>query len=128
MSHPDRKNDRRVHPRKVAAIPVNLRMAKGQVLATGQVRNLSLGGAFVQMKDPLPVGCEVEVEFLLPVKPRTIRCPGVVVWSSDEVGEMEAEDTGIGVELRRLGPTELKFLTNLLEPQLDDPSPQRKSI
>ena len=117
------KTERRTHRRKPAEIDVNLRFADGQVLATGKVNDLSLGGVFIQMVDPLPLGTDVEIEFLLSVKPHIIRCPGTVVWSSDELDAPDPERSGIGVQLRQLGPTELKFLTSLLNqtPEPDGP-------
>jgi len=110
-----READRRNHPRKPVEIDVVLRLADGQIVSKGRVHNISLAGAFIQMAEPLPTRTEVEIEFLLPVSPHEIRCTGVVVWSSDECGGSEQDKTGIGVQLRHLGPTELKFIAGLLE-------------
>ena len=65
------------------------------------------------MLAPLPISTDLEVEFLLSVKPHSMRCKGIVVRSTvDPKGE-----SGIGVQLRDLGPTELKLLAEFSEHQ-----------
>lgn len=110
---------RRGQPRVKANIGVTVRVPGGRTTSSEIIHNISLGGVFIQMNDPLPFGTEVSLEFSLPVAPRTIRCKGFVVWStknSPERATMGGE--GIGVRLMDIGITDMRILAEYVEGEL----------
>jgi YgiT-type zinc finger domain-containing protein len=61
-------------------------------LYTGNIINISLGGAFVQSLDPFPVGQTLTVVIPFTHKAETVKRTGKVVWNSSE---------GFGIEFKR---------------------------
>ena len=116
----DRK-ERRTHPRKRAHIAANMYVADGKIAATGQVGNISLGGVFIQMADPLPVNTHMEIKFVLPVEP-IVHCKGVVIWTSEIVGhrDIPSENIGIGVQLYELARADFELIAELLAEEPDE--------
>ncbi len=107
---------RRAQPRVEANISVKVRVPGGQTTTTQRISNISLGGVFIQMDDPLAFGVEVDLEFHLPVAPRSIGCKGFVVWSTKTSPEKQAEHgKGIGVRLMDIGITDMRMLAKYVE-------------
>lgn len=111
---------RRSHARVPAGVKVTVHGPDGTTTSTEQLTNISLGGVFLDMNDPLPFGVEVDLEFSLPER-RSIRCKGLVVWSSNS-GESSREHTdgrrGIGVRLMEIGVTDMRLLADFIERNL----------
>ena len=97
---------------------VKVRSPDGKRASTDSIRNISLGGVFIEMDDPLPFGTDVELEFTLPVNPRVIRCKGFVVWSTKETPERGGGTDGIGVRLMDIGVREMRLLNDFIEGKL----------
>lgn len=87
-----------------AQLSVNLWLADGQIRAVGYVADATPDGASIIMANPVPVGLEVELEFLTPEQPWP-RAHGTVVWS--EVEKM-------WVQLHDLAASDLQALQHLL--------------
>src|SRR5688500_1400654 len=85
---------------------VKLRLANGTVLTERSVWNTSLGGVFLEMKDPLSFGTELDIEFLLPREGEIIRCAGFVVWSTNTTPTSAPGKQGIAIRLIDIGISE----------------------
>ena len=109
---------RREHKRVNATISVKVRSPDGQWSSTEEIRNISLGGVFIEMEEPLAFGTDIELEFNLPINPRVIRCRGFVVWSTTTSPERAAGKKGIGVRLMDIGVREMRVLNQFIEEQL----------
>ena len=106
-------DERRDSQRVEAEISINLTLTDGTALTFGTVRNVSLGGVFVEMNDPLPAGSEIRMGFIMPTDETPILCRGIVKWvhASSSDGDFKS---GIGVELCDLTETEKGRLSELL--------------
>jgi len=109
---------RREHKRVTTSITVKVRSPDGRRATTEQIRNISLGGVFIEMEDPLPFGTDVELEFSVAADPRLIACKGFVVWSTKSSPERGGGRHGIGVRLMDIGVKEMRLLNDFIEEQL----------
>lgn len=112
-------SNQRQHKRVSANISVKLRSPDGRRTATEQIRNISLGGVFIEMHDPIPFGTDLELEFSVPADPRVIRCRGFVVWSTRSSPDKAQGLQGIGVRLMDIGVREMRLLNDYIEEQLN---------
>ena len=113
-------SSRREHKRVSAIIGVKGRSPDGRRSSAEQIRNVSLGGVFIEMKDPLPFGTDIDLEFSLPVDPRVIKCKGFVVWSTKDSPERGQGKEGIGVRLMEIGVREMRLLNEFIERQISE--------
>src|SRR5688500_3884048 len=109
--------ERRSNSRVAVELSVKVRLPDGGVSTSETIRNVSLGGVFIQMANPLPFGAEVALEFSLTSPSRTIRCKGFVVWSTKTNPEKSAQP-GIGVRLMDIGITDMRVLNEFVARQL----------
>lgn len=109
---------KREHKRVNATIDVKVCTPDGSRSSTDRIRNISLGGVFIEMNEPLPFGTDVELEFELPINPRVISCKGFVVWSTKDSPERGGGTPGIGVRLMDIGVREMRQLNDFIEAQL----------
>lgn len=61
-----------------------------------QIRNLSIGGVFVETGAPMRIGSVVELHFTLPGHEGEVGGRGVVRWSND--GSIRTQPRGMGIE------------------------------
>ena len=111
---------RREHKRVSASITVKVRSPDGRRSTTEQIKNISLGGVFIEMEDPLAFGTDVELEFAVPSDVRVITCKGFVVWSTKSSPERGGGRQGIGVRLMDIGVREMRMLNEFIEEKLKD--------
>jgi uncharacterized protein (TIGR02266 family) len=111
-------SSKRQHPRIQTNISVKIKGAGGQTTSTQRILNLSLGGVFVEMDDPLNFGQELELEFSLPSVTRQIRCKGFVVWTTKTSPERAQGKKGIGVRLMDIGIADMRVLSEFIEQNL----------
>ena len=111
-------SSRREHKRIDASISVKVKSPDGRRESSEKIRNISLGGIFIEMKDPLAFGTDIDLEFSLPVNPRLINCKGFVVWSTKESPERGQGMKGIGVRLMDIGVQEMRTLNEFIEQEL----------
>lgn len=109
-------NKRRGHPRVPAALVTTLELPDGRVTVAERLSNISLQGMFVETTERLPLGCEVGLEFRLPVSARVVRCRGLVVRTVSPFGGDEAP--GIGVRLIDMGIADMRVIAEYIEQQL----------
>jgi len=87
--------------------------AKGPEVTTGILRNLSLGGTFVETEKPIPAGTELDISFQHPTEPsQSVSLKGEVVWAKH--GENPGELEGAGVHFRDLDRNTIRTLQTIL--------------
>lgn len=111
------RSKRRAHPRVPTSVTVTIRVPGGGDFTANRLTNISLGGVFIDMDEPLAFGTEVSLEFVLPVKAKTIQCRGLVVWTSKHSEASEGK-RGIGVRLMEIGIADMRVLADYIERSL----------
>lgn len=61
-----------------------------------RIKNISVGGIFIETAQPMPVGTHVEFSFSMPETAGEIHAKGIVRWSND--GRLTEEPVGMGIE------------------------------
>jgi type IV pilus assembly protein PilZ len=92
--------EKRKHHRK----PVHIRI-KYKILNQffeDYIKNISLGGIFVETPDPLPVRTRLKVEFSLPEMEPPIETEGIVVHTIRQSGKPNAPISGMGIKFSDL--------------------------
>jgi Tfp pilus assembly protein PilZ len=111
---------RRAHPRIETALRVSVKLANGEAVPTGQIRNVSLGGIFIETANPPAFGADLEIAFDLPEgTPRTIRCRGFVVWTTKTDKRPTGGLAGMGVRLSDIGVQEMRALSAFIAKHID---------
>lgn len=108
---------KRAHPRVATRIEARVKLPDGRTLVTGHILNLSLGGVFIEMENPVGFGHEFELEFALP--DATIRCRGLVVWSTKTAPQRAVGHSGVGVRLMKIGVGEMRQLETYISTRLE---------
>ncbi|MEO1172262.1 MAG: PilZ domain-containing protein [Myxococcota bacterium] len=102
----------RGHGRADTDVSVTLTLANGIARRVDRLRNISLGGLFIEMDEPLPFGSEVDLEFVLAAGVKAIQCRGLVVRRQTNT------PTGIGLRLLEIEPSDLRLVADYLEQHL----------
>lgn len=89
---------RRTDPRYDRLLGVEL-VVNGQTV-TASCRNLSLGGVFVEVVDPIPVQTTIQVRFRVPTQAEVIDVTGEVRWVEKPLEPGRA--TGLGIRFHGL--------------------------
>jgi uncharacterized protein (TIGR02266 family) len=111
-------NERRSNSRVAVELSVELRTSDGRTSTTDRILNISLGGVFLEMPEPLDFGSEVDLRFVLPVAPREVSCRALVVWNSNTHPERCPGLSGIGLRLMEIGNSEMRVLNQFIDGQL----------
>ena len=84
------------------------------VVASSLVRNISLGGIFVEPQEPLPVGahCAVNIDLIGPASRLKIRVEGVVA---------RVEEDGVALIFSKIECDSLIHLRHLIKIHAEDP-------
>ena len=106
----------RQHPRISTDIKINIRTRDGKQYDTLAVENISLGGVFIEMSEPLGFGVEVSIAFSIKQPQRQIRCTGHVVWTR-KVDTVEGAP-GIGVRLADISIGDMRALEEYIDQTL----------
>jgi uncharacterized protein (TIGR02266 family) len=81
------------------------------------MRNLSLGGIFIQTAKPLPMNTKLRVEFCLPGMADPITADGIVVHTL-RVGRTKSPSvSGMGIRFSALEPSSKQLLESYLQVQ-----------
>lgn len=96
-----------------------LRLPDGSTQVSGEILNISLGGVFIGMEDPPGFGTEFDLELALPAA--TVRCRGLVVWSTKTSPSRAGGRAGIGVRLMKIGVAEMRELESYISDKLETP-------
>jgi len=109
----------RAHPRVETAISATVRLTDGRTYTSAEIRNISLGGVFIEMPEPLGFGSEFDLEFKLPATAQVIRCRGLVVWNTKAQPEKGEGRPGMGVRLMKIGVQEMRVISEYVTAQLE---------
>jgi Tfp pilus assembly protein PilZ len=97
-------DSRRHHEQHAIVLPATVEHA-GRILE-GTSRNLSLGGMFLNVDGPVPLGARIQLSFSIPTQSRPIVAAARVRWTDGK--------TGIGVQFDGLRPRDVFALQQLL--------------
>jgi len=97
--------DKRSHPRVSVDIRVTCEPKDGSPFA-GVVKDISIGGMFVEAAEQPPFGTEVTIIARLPGMKSDSRLPGVVRWS---------KPGGLGIQFGLLGARETHAISELMK-------------
>jgi uncharacterized protein (TIGR02266 family) len=81
------------------------------------VRNLSLGGIFIETAKPLPMNTKLRVEFCLPEMPDPITADGIVVHTLRLGQPKNPSVSGMGIRFSELAPSSKRLLEAYLQVQ-----------
>lgn len=85
--------------------------------------NLSTGGLFLEMSDPLPADTPLTLEFSLPNRPAKIRCHGRVAWVNEpEMRRKGSLPPGIGLQFIDLTLDDLHAIRDFVDKEPLSPS------
>lgn len=87
------------------------------------IRNLSLGGIFIQTPQPLPTNTKLRVQFSLPDMSVPIVADGVVVHTLRVGQGKNASASGMGIKFSELEPSSKKELEAYLQSRNRSSSP-----
>lgn len=94
-------------------VRVTLTLQDGSTRRVDRLRNISLGGVFVEMEEPLEFGIEVGMEFLLPRARDPVKCRGLVVRR-----QVSSANSGVGLRLLEIDPGDMRRVADYLEANL----------
>jgi uncharacterized protein (TIGR02266 family) len=103
--------------RQARRVPVQIQIQYKTVEGFFQdyIRNLSLGGIFIETAKPLPMNTKLRVEFCLPEMTDPITADGVVVHTL-RVGENKNPSvSGMGIRFSELEPSSKRMLESYLQ-------------
>ncbi len=77
-------------------------------------RDLGTGGVFIETKQPLSTGSEIELTFTIPDSKETLRAKGKVIWSQAEVSGRDNVNVGMGVQFTKFSEAQRKTLDDFI--------------
>jgi len=95
---------RRSHRARLDAV-VQVTRKGGDEVASGEARDVSVGGIFVETASPFPFGTEVVVHVRLPGYKDELAMPAVVRWTGED---------GMGLQFQLLGARETHAITEIV--------------
>ena len=103
--------------RKFTRVPfeTEIKVTSGDaVIASSLVRNISLGGIFIETREPLPVGahCAVNLDLIGPASSLKIRVEGEVV---------RLEENGVALNFTKIESDSLIHLRHLIKIYAEEP-------
>ncbi len=102
--------EKRKHPRSDVNWPVSIETADGIIAA--EVKNISLGGAFIGCKKPFPIGHSFSMTMTGPDNEPVI-ATAEVVWSNENVPEDKVINRGMGVRFIKMSERHLQIVRQL---------------
>ena len=101
-------DDRRREERHPLRMRMDYRDATGGNFLYEYTQNISAGGIFIETREPLPVGTEVEMRFQPPGANEVIEVAGKVMWVNPYRTDSENNpNPGMGIQFEDL-PEDLK--------------------
>ncbi|HYP89551.1 MAG TPA: PilZ domain-containing protein [Polyangiaceae bacterium] len=98
-------HDKRSHPRVPLSANVTCELAGGGTI-TGRVRDISIGGMFIETEAPGTFGTELTIVLRLPNTKADARLPGTIRWLNPG---------GFGVQFGLLGARETHAISELFK-------------
>ena len=106
----------RRHARRVP-IEIQIQYETADGFFQDYMRNLSLGGIFIETSEPLPVRTKLKVQFCLPEMSRPIVADGVVVHTLRVGQGRNPSVSGMGIKFSELDPSSRQMLEEYLHAQ-----------
>jgi hypothetical protein len=109
-----------LEPRRGLRVPIHLPVSVRHERATreGEIRNLSVGGAFVALDEPPEIGASVLLEF--PIGERMLRTSAQVAHRREGPAASAADPgAGLGVAFAPLAELESRFLEGFVRERID---------
>jgi uncharacterized protein (TIGR02266 family) len=107
--------ERRQYPRIDINWPVSIETPEGTIDA--EIKNISLGGAFIGCKKPFPVGQFFSLT-MTPPNSEPVTASAEVVWSNANVPEDKIINRGMGVRFIKMSERHLQMVRQLF-PKID---------
>lgn len=103
--------------RRVRRVPVEIqiRYKTADGFFQDYIRNLSLGGIFIETKTPLPMNTKLKVEFRLPEMRAPITAFGLVVHTLRVGHTKKSCVSGMGIRFAELEPSSRQMLESYLQ-------------
>ena len=98
-------HDKRVHPRVPFGANVTCEVSGGEAIQ-GRVKDISVGGMFIESEAPVAFGAQVTIVVRLPNTKAESRLPGVIRWFNPG---------GFGVQFGLLGARETHAISELFK-------------
>ncbi len=92
-------------------VRVRLRRGDGQRAETRSVWNISLGGLFLELSEPLGFGEDLQLELELAGRSVPLVCRGFVVWSTRDSPDKGCGRIGAAVRLTDIGIAEMRAIS-----------------
>ncbi len=108
--HPNETN--RIHPRTDVNWEISIQTPDGPVAAV--VKNISLGGAFILCKKPLPVGEVFRLTIPDPDKEPLI-ATAVVVWSNANFPDEKVINRGMGIRFIKMSDRHIELVRQIAQ-------------
>lgn len=98
-------HDKRSHPRVPLSADVTCEVSAG-VSILGRVKDISVGGMYIESETPVTFGTEVSIVLRLPNTKGDARLPGIIRW---------IKPGGFGVQFGLMGARETHAISELLK-------------
>jgi uncharacterized protein (TIGR02266 family) len=89
----------------------------------GEMKNVSLGGAFVCCKKPLPLGEVFRLRMIAP-DGKPITANAEVIWSNASLPDAKVINRGMGIRLTRVSDRYIRWVHQMLQEYSQNISPQ----
>ena len=103
--------DKRQHPRVDINWSISMETPDGTI--DGEIKNISLGGAFIGCKKPLPIGQFFSLTMTAPNNEPVI-ATAEVVWSNENFPEDKVVNRGMGVRFIKMSERHLQIVRQLI--------------
>jgi uncharacterized protein (TIGR02266 family) len=102
----------RQHPRTDVSWPVSMETSEGTIKA--EVKNISMGGAFICCEKPFPIGEMFDVTMVGPDKEPVI-ATAKVVWSNANVPDNKVINRGMGVRFIKMSDRHIQLVRQVCQ-------------
>jgi Tfp pilus assembly protein PilZ len=92
------------------SVRVKLKRSSGVRLQASSVWNISLGGLFVELDEPLAFGEDLSLEIDVAAQSSPLLCEGFVVWSTKDSPDKAGGLCGVAVRLTGLGIADMRTI------------------
>ncbi len=106
--------ENRKHKRVPTDFLIRARVSTHDEVQEGICQNLSTGGLFIQMQEPLPKGTELYLELKLEPINQTIHAEGVVVWVRPSMPDPKFP-SGIGMRFTAISDEALQLVESVVD-------------
>lgn len=116
----ERRRYKRITTNLIARIRQSGRAEESEL---NTIKDVSLGGVFIETLAPFPVGTIIEFDFVIPGLNRMVSARGVVRWSND--GVKANLPRGMGVEFLEVSKTGQDAIETFVEKESAPPDPEK---